>query len=363
MRRRVPALIGGAVAAATAAAAAGVAFERHSVSRQRARIDARTAARFGALPVDRESVVVTEDGLALYVEEVGPLNAPLTVVFVHGFTLNLGSFHFQRIALSDAFGDRIRMVFYDQRSHGRSGHSDSKYCTLEQLGRDLNSVIEARMPVGPIVLVGHSMGAMAVMEFARQFPTLLRSSAGKPKGRTKKSRISAIALINTSAGQLRTVTLGLPNVVARLRGPVVPIVLRRAARSVHLVERGRALGKDLAWVMTKRLSFGSPDVDPAVVDYAAAMIAATPVDVVSDFYSTLMDHDGTEGVERLAGCEVLLIGGTKDTLTPISHTEAIAAALPKSELIMVEDAGHLLMLEKPESVDGPLIALIESQCA
>jgi len=146
MRRRVPALIGGAVAAATAAAAAGVAFERHSVSRQRARIDARTAARFGALPVDRESVVVTEDGLALYVEEVGPLNAPLTVVFVHGFTLNLASFHFQRIALSDAFGDRIRMVFYDQRSHGRSGHSDSKYCTLEQLGRDLNSVIEARMP-------------------------------------------------------------------------------------------------------------------------------------------------------------------------------------------------------------------------
>ena len=43
----------------------------------------------------------------------------LTVVFVHGYSLNLDSWHFQRAA----YRGLVRTVFYDQRSHGRSGRS------------------------------------------------------------------------------------------------------------------------------------------------------------------------------------------------------------------------------------------------
>ena len=39
-----------------------------------------------------------------------------TLVFVHGYALNLDCWHFQRAH----FRGRQRMVFYDQRSHGRS---------------------------------------------------------------------------------------------------------------------------------------------------------------------------------------------------------------------------------------------------
>ena len=43
----------------------------------------------------------------------------LTVVFVHGYSLTLDSWHFQRAA----YRGLVRTVYYDQRSHGRSGRS------------------------------------------------------------------------------------------------------------------------------------------------------------------------------------------------------------------------------------------------
>jgi pimeloyl-ACP methyl ester carboxylesterase len=303
------------------------------------------------LPADRQSVVWTDDGLRLHAEEVGPRDASLTVVFVHGYTLNLGSFHFQRLALRERFGDRIRMVFYDQRSHGRSEMSPQHGCTIEQTGRDLHSVLEQLVPVGPVVLAGHSMGGMTVMALADQAPQLFRPDAGQ---------VRAVALINTSSGDLRNITLGLPSALARLHAPVLPLVLRRAARNAALVERGRALGKDLAWLMTKRLGFADADVDPAVVAFCTKMIAATPVTVVADFYPTLMSHDGHLGLMNLTGCPVLVIGADDDALTPLAHSEQIALALPHAELVVVENSGHLLMLEHPAEVDAPLVELVEA---
>ncbi|HEY7812355.1 MAG TPA: hypothetical protein VIC62_03910, partial [Nakamurella sp.] len=61
---------------------------------------------FDALDADRTYSVDTRDGVALHVEEVGPLDAPLTVVFAHGWTLRLGSWHYQRWGLAGpGFGE------------------------------------------------------------------------------------------------------------------------------------------------------------------------------------------------------------------------------------------------------------------
>jgi pimeloyl-ACP methyl ester carboxylesterase len=302
---------------------------------------------------ERSATVQTDDGLSLHAELLGADDAELTVLFVHGFTLNLQSFRFQWRAIGASFGDRVRQVSYDQRSHGRSASSASEACTIEQLGRDLYSVLDQLVPTGPVLLVGHSMGGMTVMALADQHPELFG-----PDG-----RVPAVALINTSSGDLRTISLGLPSALARFQGPLLPYVLRRAARNAALVERGRALGRDLAWAATKRLSFADPDVDPAVVQFAARMIEATPVTVVAAFYPTLIAHDGSQGVQNLAGCQVLVIGADSDALTPVSHSERIAAALPDARLIIAEHSGHLLMLEHPDQVNRPMLALVDSVLA
>jgi pimeloyl-ACP methyl ester carboxylesterase len=60
---------------------------------------------------------------------------------------------------------------------------------------------------------------------------------------------------------------------------------------------------------------------------------------------------------------VVVIAADHDALTPLAHSEAIAAALPDAELITVPDSGHLLMLEHPDAVDGPLGQLVGSALA
>ena len=78
---------------------------------------------FELLDADRSCVVTTPDGVPLAVREVGPQDAPLTVVFAHGFCLRMGAFHFQRARLAEQWGPQVRMVFYDQRGHGQSGEA------------------------------------------------------------------------------------------------------------------------------------------------------------------------------------------------------------------------------------------------
>ncbi|AUG77729.1 hypothetical protein CFP65_2918 [Kitasatospora sp. MMS16-BH015] len=276
---------------------------------------------------------------------------PLTVVFCHGYCLSQDSWHFQRAALREG----MRLVFWDQRSHGRSERSRSylagEPASIDQLGGDLKAVIDAVAPEGPLVLVGHSMGGMTVMALADQHPELFRPIASG-------GRVAGVALIGTLAGDWNTVTLGLPAAGAKLLRRVAPGVVRMLGRQVELVEVGKRLGSDVLGLFYRRFSFGSKDVDPGVAHFAEELLDATPIDVVAEFYPAFGAHEKTAALAALTGVPTLVLAGTKDLLTPPEHSEAIARALPGAELVLVPDAGHLVMLERPEVVDEHLVALL-----
>ena len=46
-------------------------------------------------------------------------------------------------------------------------------------------------------------------------------------------------------------------------------------------------------------------------------------------------------------------------MTPQDHSDELALLLPHAEHVLVQNAGHLVMLEHPEVVDRALFALIE----
>src|SRR6266516_4568754 len=138
----------------------------------------------------RELTVLADDGVALHTEIDGPDDAPVTVVFSHGYTLNQGSWHYQRRDLG-APGSGCRLVFWDQRSHGRSGRSQRARENIDQLGHDLHAVIRAVAPGRTsVVLVGHSMGGMTIMALADQRPELFGAN------------VVGVALVATSASGL-----------------------------------------------------------------------------------------------------------------------------------------------------------------
>src|SRR5690606_13913343 len=93
-----------------------------------------------------------------------------TLVFAHGFCLDMGTFYFQRKELVRR--GEWRAVFYDQPGHGRSGSLTTGEYELSALGDGLRAVIEETVPEGPVVLVGHSMGGMTIMALAERHPDM-----------------------------------------------------------------------------------------------------------------------------------------------------------------------------------------------
>ena len=100
------------------------------------------------IDADRSYVVTTPDGVPLAVREVGPPDAPLTMVFVHGFCLRMGAFYFQRTRLAAIVGiaspdGLLRPAWARAVRRGRP-----RRYTLTQLGQDLESVLTVVAPRG-----------------------------------------------------------------------------------------------------------------------------------------------------------------------------------------------------------------------
>jgi len=338
---------GAVVGLAAAGVAAGVALERYVVGRTRNVPDPYAHEPFGELPADEQRTVKV-DGVDLHVEVVDPSgDAELTVVFVHGFCLDMGTFHFQRRDLTGLAEPRLRMVFYDQPGHGRSDRLPAGEYSLETLGQALHQVIETVAPDGPLVLVGHSMGGMTIMALAEEHPDLFAE------------RVVGVAFLNSSAGNLDEVNFGLPDVIARIRRPLMPVLTGVNRLTPTMVERARRVSSDLAWLLTRRYGFGSESPSAALVSYVEEMNARTSVDVIVGYLRTLFEHLRHEALAALEGIEALVIGGDKDLITPQEHSEEIARLLPGSELVVIEGGGHVALMEYHEEVTARLVSLLQ----
>jgi pimeloyl-ACP methyl ester carboxylesterase len=357
---RTAGLIGAAVGVLAAGAAAGVAVERQVIGRRTGLRKQLEAEPFGSLR-GTPHVFTADDGVELYVEvdelKRSRRTAPpkrrfgrklplppedLTVIFVHGYGLNMDAWHFER---RDMAGIGT-MVFYDQRSHGRSGRSPKEHVTIDQLGKDLYGIFEEFAPSGPVILIGHSMGGMAIMTLAEQHPELFGD------------RVIGVGLCSTSAGGLDQVPIVFPGPVGRwIRALSVPTVAA-LARVPDVVERGRKAGSDLVYLLTRKYSFGS-EVPPAFTEFVNEMISATPIEVIADFYPLFERHDQYNSLEPLQKVECVVIGGDKDHLTPFSHAEEIVRRVPGAELVEVKNCGHLGLIEHHREFTAALLGMIE----
>jgi pimeloyl-ACP methyl ester carboxylesterase len=256
----------------------------------------------------------------------------------------MGTFHFQRTALSRM--DGVRAVFYDQPGHGRSGRLPLGEYTLDMLAAGLRKVIEeCAAPESRVVLVGHSMGGMAIMALAEQDPDLFA-----PGG-----RVARVALISSSSGG---VTFGLPDLVVRFRGRLLPLISGAGTATAGVVDRARAASKDLAWLLTRKYGFGSAAASAALVSYVEQMNGATPTESVARYMCALYDHTCQPGASGLKQVPVLLIAGDEDQVIPVEHTRALARELPHAELVIIAGAGHVALLECCEEVNDILLPFI-----
>ncbi len=334
--------LAGAAGVTAVGTVAGVSVARSLARRASRAHDPHAAEDFELLDADRSSVVTTGDGIPLAVREVGPDDAPLTVVFAHGFCLSMGAFHFQRVRLAHEWGSQVRMVFYDQRGHGQSGVAPSHTYTVDQLGRDLEAVLAVTARRGPVVLVGHSMGGMTVLSHARQYPYRY------------PVRVVGAALISSAASGVARSPLG-----EILKNPALEAVRFAGRYAPQALHRTRGAARSVIAPILRAASYGDEEISPSVVAFSEKMMHDTPIDTLVEFLHALEVHDETAGLEVLSKVPTLIACGDRDLLTPKDYSEAMAAQLPGSELLIVPGAGHLVQLEQPEIIDDALVRLVE----
>jgi pimeloyl-ACP methyl ester carboxylesterase len=282
--------------------------------------------------------VPAADGVPLHVELDGPADAPVTVVLVHGWTLDRRTWG--PVARSLAAGPApVRVVRYDHRGHGRSAAVQSESMTIEQLADDLAGVLAATAPDGPLVLAGHSMGGMTLMALAERHPGLVRRAAG-------------IALVATASGGLAERPFGLAPRQAELFRQVEQRVYgtrRWAVRSK--LGSPRLLAPGMRWLLL------GPRASAEARRITTETVAACRPLTVSGFRPALEAHERDAALTAFAGFPTVVMVGDRDRLTPVHASRRIANALPSAEFTIFPEAGHMLPLERAAGVAGRIAAM------
>lgn len=288
------------------------------------------------------TVVEADDGVRLHVEVQDRPGTEVTFLFCHGAMLNLGSWRYQRAA----FGAQGRLVLWDHRGHGRSGWGAPPHATVDQLGRDLHAVIDVAAGSKPVVLVGHSMGGMAILGLAEAHPELFGE------------RIVGVALIATSAGGLGEVSLGLPDPAVRAVHRLVLAGLATFEKRSYLVDALRRSTNDMPFRIVQRYLF-SPAERAALAASNVDQNSFVPIGVVAEFFAELDIFDKRAVLPTVGRVPTTVLVGAQDSLTPVLHSKILGQGIPGAELVVVPEAGHLLILERAEEINTALRKLLD----
>lgn len=126
--------------------------------------------QFGRVDRERLGYFAADDGHLIPVQALG---AGPPVVLVHG----LGCSHKHWMRVARRLARHHRVYAWDARGHGQCAARSSNNATLERLGRDLHNLIEF-FRLDRAVLVGHSMGALTVMQYLHDYGSARVAAAG-----------------------------------------------------------------------------------------------------------------------------------------------------------------------------------------
>ena len=248
----------------------------------------------------REGVVAVP-GAALHYVECG---AGRPVVLLHGFT---DSWHSFRLVLP-GLADHARCLAPDQRGHGRSAGPADDYSAVAYAA-DAAAFVEA-LGLGPVALVGHSMGGLVARKVALARPDL----------------VEKLVLV---AAPLRMDNPGVRELEAGIAGfaGAVPRAFAEEFQAGCVCDRSALPDGFFA----------------ACVDASAGVAPRVWRETLAGLLAD--DHAARLGEIR---CPTLVIGGREDAFFGPAEQEELARALPRGRLLLYDGAGHSPHWEMPD---------------
>lgn len=290
---------------------------------------------------DKPDAVTTDIPVHWYeVEPSEPTKEPVTIVFVHGFTLAGESWYRQFNALRKSHPE-ARLLTMDLRGHGQTGAVPASLCTVEGAAADALAVIAERAATGKLIVVGHSLGGLIALHMVRAAEESIRR------------RIAGVVLISTSIDKLAA--QGVPQILA---SPVADAARNAIESSPKEIRKFR---EAIASLMAPSLAVAvfARRTDYEIIEFHAAMINETPLETFVGYLDDLQDHDEFAAGPYLEGLPGAVLVGTKDDVTPREQADLIMETWPDAELVEVDGAGHMLPLEAPEAVNRAIERVLE----
>ncbi|HSO94511.1 MAG TPA: alpha/beta fold hydrolase [Acidimicrobiia bacterium] len=307
------------VAAGVAATAAGTAYvaQRAALAAIRRRPDP-DAGNLGQLEFDDVRRFPSHDGGTVYTAIRG--HGP-PILFSHGVTITSRVWIKQFRSLPP---HGVQTIAFDHRGHGESTLGDTGH-SIDNLAADLRTVLET-LDLRDAILVGHSMGGVAVQAFALRHPDVLHE------------RVRGLVLDSTLAKTSLSASRQLRGLAERVTGV---FDLRKVMDHPNLGS------------MFARVGFGREPL-ASHLELNREMLASCDSTTAREATTALLSLDLTAELPRL-DIPTLVLGGTADVITPPAESRRLAELIPGAQLHLFEGAGHMLMLERSDAFDDLLL--------
>ncbi len=241
----------------------------------------------------------------IFYVDAGSTGTPL--IFVHGAAGSHLVWGFQRRALSEI----TRVIALDLPGHGRSAPPGRN--TIEGYRDVVLGLLDA-LNIERAIIVGHSMGGAIAQTLALAHP----------------ERVAGLGLIGTGA---------------RLR--VLPAILEGILNDFDTIAE-----------QVVNYSYATP-LDASMRERALTEFRACPASVTHGDFSACNAFDLMTRLGEIRA-PTLVVCGKEDQMTPVKYAEFLAAHIPKAQLVVIEGAGHSVMLEQPFAVNRALSEFVST---
>ncbi len=252
----------------------------------------------------------------LYYELQGS-GAPLLLIAGFGCDHTFWSQAVPRLA------ERYQVILFDNRGVGQSSSPD-RPCSIRQLADDAAALLDG-LGVRNVHVAGHSMGGQIAQELALARPELVRSLM----------LLSSCARCDERGKAIIEMWGDLPGLVAP----------RTMAQLL------------MPWLYTSDF-YAKPGAVEQLIDI---LLAAPFPPTARGLWHQSRAISACDTLDRLGAirCPTLVLVGREDVLLPVRFSEQLAHGIPHAQLVVLEGAGHGLLVETPDEVAQALLRFLE----